>query len=73
MNPYKLLKAKSCLYICIKYIGFGLVLVGFYGISNIVDYLMWTLISYLKPNPVYTNILNIYDLVWLGFTAYEPL
>ena len=40
-------------------------LVGFYGISNIVGYLM--------PNPLYTYILNIYDLVWLGFMAYQPL
>ena len=37
----------------------------FYCISNIVDYLM--------PNPLYTYILNIYDLVWLGFMAYKPL
>ena len=41
----------------IKYIGF--VLVGFYGISTIVGYLM--------SNPLYTYILNIYDLVWVGF------
>ena len=47
----------------IKYIGFGLV--GFYGISTIVGYLM--------PNSLYTYILNIYDLVWLGFMAYKPL
>ena len=40
-------------------------LVWFYGISSIVDYLM--------PNPLYTYILNIYDLVWLGFMAYQPL
>ena len=39
--------------------------VGFYGISTIVGYLM--------PNPVYTYILNIYDSVWLGFMAYQPL
>ena len=39
--------------------------VGFYGISTIVGYLM--------PNPLYTNILNIYDLVRLGFMAYQPL
>ena len=25
------------------------------------------------PNPVYTYILNIYDLVWLGFMAHQPL
>ena len=40
-------------------------LVLFYGMSTIVDYLM--------PNPVYTYILNIYDLVWFGFMAYQPL
>ena len=38
---------------------------GFYGISTIVGYLM--------PNPLYTYILNIYDLLWLGFMAYQPL
>ena len=51
------------LYIYIKYIRFGLV--GFYGLSTIVGYLM--------PNPFYTYILNIYDLVWLSFMAYQPL
>ena len=40
-------------------------LVWFYGISTIVGYLM--------PNPVYTYILNIYDVIWLGFMAYRPL
>ena len=25
------------------------------------------------PNPLYAYILNIYDLVWLGFMAYQPL
>ena len=25
------------------------------------------------PNPLYTYILNIYDLVWLGFMAYQLL
>ena len=37
----------------------------FYGISNISGYLM--------ANPFYTYILNIYDLVWLDFMAYQPL
>ena len=37
-------------------------LVGFYGISTIVGNLM--------PNPLYTYILNIDDLVWLYFMAY---
>ena len=51
-------------YVYIKYIGFGLV--GFYDISTIVCYLM--------PNPfLYIYILNIYDLVWLDFMAYQPL
>ena len=36
--------------------------VGLYGISNMV--------SYLKLNLIYTYILNIYDLVWIGFLAY---
>ena len=40
-------------------------LVGFYGISSIVGYSM--------PNPLYTYISNIYNLVWLGFMAYQPL
>ena len=55
-------KTKSSLYIYIKYIGLGLV--GFYGISTIVGNLM--------PNFLCTYILNIYDLVWLGFMAYQP-
>ena len=42
-----------------------LVFVGFYGISTIVGYLM--------PNPLYKYILNIYDLVWFGFMAYQPV
>ena len=44
-------------------IWFGLV--WFYGISTIVGYLM--------PNPLYTYVLNIYDLFWLGFMAYQPM
>ncbi len=39
--------------------------VGFYGTSTIVGYLI--------PNPLYTYISNIYDLVWLGFMAHQPL
>ena len=40
-------------------------MVGFYGISTIVGYLM--------PNVLYTYISNIYDLVRLGFKAHQPL
>ena len=39
-------------------------LVGFYGVSTIVGYLI--------PNPLYTYILYIYDLVGLVFMAYQP-
>ena len=42
INHCRLFNVKSCLYIYIKYIGFGLV--EFYGISTIVGYLM--------PNPL---------------------
>ena len=62
-NHYGLFNAKSSLYIYIEYIWF--VLVGFYGISTIVGYFI--------PNPLYTYILDIYDLFWLGFMAYQPL
>ena len=44
--------AKFSKYIYIEYIWFNLVI--FYGISTIEGYLL--------PNPVYTYILNIYDL-----------
>ena len=53
--------AKYSIYIYIRYIWFGLVEV--FGISTIVDYLL--------PNTLYTNILNIYDMVWLSFMAYQ--
>ena len=49
INHCGLFNAKSSLYIYIEYIGFGLV--GFYGISTIVFYLI--------PNPLCTYILNI--------------
>ena len=39
-------------------------LVGFYGISILLDYFM--------PNLINTYIFNIYDLVWLVFMAYQP-
>ena len=50
INYYRLFKAKSYLYIYIKYIWFGLA--WFYGISTIIGYFM--------PNPIYTYILNIW-------------
>ena len=40
-------------------------MIWFYGIS--------TFVGHLLPNPLYTYILNIYDLVWLAFMAYQPL
>ena len=63
INHCRLLNAKSSLYIYIKYIWFGLF--GFDGISTIVGYLM--------PNPLYTYILNIYDLVLVGFDGISTI
>ena len=40
------------------------VLVEFYGMSTILGYSM--------PNHLYKYILNIYDLIWLDFMAYQP-
>ena len=60
INHCRLFNAKSSLYIYIKYIWFGLV--GFYGISTIVGYLM--------PNPLYTYILNIY-MIWFGWVLWH--
>ena len=56
INHCRLSNTKSSLYIYIKYIWFGLV--GFYGIS--------TLLVYLMVNPLDSYMLNISDLVWLG-------
>ena len=53
-NHCWLFNAKSSIYIYIENIWFGLV--GFYGKSSIVGYLM--------PNHIYTYFLNIYNLVW---------
>ena len=63
INHCRLFNAKSSLYIYIKYTGFGLVV--FYDISTIVGYLI--------PNPLYSYVLNIQDLFWLGFMAHQPL
>ena len=63
INQYRLFNAKSFLYIYIKYIVFGFI--SFHGISTIVGYLM--------PNPLYIYIINISDLVCLGFMSYQPL
>ena len=30
-------------------------------------------VSYLMPNPIYTYVLDILDLIWLSFMAYQPL
>ena len=56
----------NCLLVNFKYsllVWFGLI--WFYGISTILGYLM--------PNPLYKYISNIYDLVWFGFMAHQPL
>ena len=56
INQCRLCNAKFSLYIYIRYIGFGLL--RFHDTSTIVGYLM--------SNPLYTYILNIYDLVCFG-------
>ena len=63
INHYRLFKAKFSLYIYIKYMRFGLV--WFYGVSIII--------GYLRPNSLFTYILNIWDLVWFGFMEYQSL
>ena len=60
-QPYYLFLAVGWIYAFPEMVG----LVVFYGISTIVGYLM--------PNPLYTYILYIHDLVGLGFMAYQPL
>ena len=57
INHCRLFNAKSSLYIYIKYIWFDLV--GFYGLSTTVGYLM--------PNPVYTYY--IYR-IWFGWVLW---
>ena len=56
INHCRLFNAKSTVHIYIKYIWFGLV--GFYGISTIVGYLM--------PNPLYTYI----SYIWFGLVVF---
>ena len=46
------------------YIVYTSVMVWFKVISTISGYLM--------PNPFYTYLLNIYDLVWFSFMPYQP-
>ena len=63
INHWRLFNAKSCLHIYIKYMGFGWV---WFNVTSTIG-------GYLMPNPVYTYILNIWDLVGLGFMAHQPL
>ena len=69
INHCRLFNAKSSLYTYIKYIWYDFVLVRFFG--------TWTVVGYLMPNLLYTNIyiyiyIYIYNLVWLAFMAYQP-
>ena len=59
INHCRLFNAKSSLYKYIKYIVFGLV--GFYGISTIVGYLI--------TNPIYIYI-YIYIYIWFGLVGF---
>ena len=60
INHCWLFNAKSS-YIYIKYIGFGLV--GFYGISTIVGYLM--------PNPLYIYIYIYIYIIYIYIYIYD--
>ena len=60
INLCRLLSAKSCLYIYIKYIKFSWV--GFYSISTIVGYFI--------PYPLYAYIYQIY-MIWLGWVLWH--
>ena len=82
INHCRLFNARSSLYIYIKYIGFGWVLwyinhcrlfnaksslyidIKYIWFSLLV--FLWHINYYLMPNPLYTFILNIYDLAGLG-------
>ena len=68
-SDYAVLSKYSYLLIICKQLEFQVTvflgLVWFDGTSTIVGYLM--------PNPLYTYILNIYDLVGFGFMAHQPL
>ena len=59
INQCRLFNTKSFLFIYIKYIGFGLV--GFYGISTIIGYLM--------PNPLYIHT-YIYIYIYIKYIGF---
>ena len=48
-------------------------LVWFYGVSIIIVSIIIGYLGYLRPNSLYTYILNIWDLVWFGFMEYQSL
>ena len=41
-------------------------------VSSLLDGIS-TLVGNLIANPIYMYVLNVYDLDWLGFMAYQPL
>ena len=59
---YQPFNAKSSLYIYIKYIGFGLI--GFYGISTIVGYLM------LNHLYTHTHIYIYIKYIWFSLIGF---
>ena len=62
INHCRLFNAKSSLYICIKYIGFGLF--WFYSIKTIVGYLM------LNPLYIYIYIYIYIYRIWFGWVLW---
>ena len=45
----------------------------YYLVKAFIVWFVSTIEGYLMPNPLYTYKLHIYDLVRLGFMAYQPL
>ena len=72
INPWGLFNAKSCSYIYIKYIGFGLV--WFYGISTIVGYLMPILFVHIYIKYIWFGLVGFYGIsILVGYLMPNPL
>ena len=72
INHCRLFNAKSSLYIYIKYTGFGLV--GFYGISTIVGYLMPNHLIYIYIKYIEFGLVGFYGIsTFVGYLMPNPL
>ena len=72
INHCRLFNAKSSLYICIEYIGFGLA--GFYGISTITGYLMPRSSLYIYIEYIRFGLKWFYGIsIIIGYLMLYPL